>query len=152
MSKLAAAINKVKEVYRPEKMTKEEVDSKLIALYDEVADIASEYRAELKEDSPLAVYLNYHLRDPLTILNDFEEEPVLFATVPHDTGDPIVTKAGQINPFTTVRITHATELGDVGITVNLEAVAGYETRVMWDSLIRYRNTVKSFPEPLNDVD
>ena len=137
-SKLAAKINEIKEIYRPETDTAEEVNQKLEQLYDEIVVLAEEYRATLEEDDPLATYLNYFLRDPLIILNDMEIEPELYATVPL-IGEPILTKAGQINPMTTVRITQCTPLGDVGVTVNLKAERGFETRVFWDSLIRYRS-------------
>ena len=147
-SELAKKIDKIKELYRPETDTAEEVNQKLEALYDEVALIAAQYREDLESDDPLSIYLDYFLRDPIDVMTDEAEEPELYATVPLS-GEPIFTKAGQINPMTTVRVTQCTVLGDVGITVNLAASRGFETRVMWDSLIRYRHHSGVKPETVD---
>jgi hypothetical protein len=145
MSKsLAQQFDALRWAHKPSDMTdSDEIQLKFEQLYDAVIPIMDEYRATLEEDSPLALYLNYFLRAPIEIMDDENSEPELYATVPvlMDDEEPI-TSMGNVKDvftsFTTVRITAASPLGDIGITRNLSAPRGFETRVFWDSLTRYR--------------
>jgi len=124
---------------RPEKYEDKYISKAIEELYDAVVPVMNGYRDTLDVNGPLATYLDYFLRNPVEIMEDEEDEPELYATVPLGT-DAIQTKVGVITPLSTVRITAASPLGDVGITTNLSAPRGSETRVFWDSLIKYRTT------------
>jgi hypothetical protein len=135
----------LRNTIRPERYEDKAIASAMEKLYDAIAPVAQQYRETLASDDPLALYLNYFLRPAIDIMDDDVddevEEPVLFATIPLGT-EAIQTKVGKITALSTVRITHASPLGDVGITSNLSASRGYETRVFWDSLKDYRVTAK----------
>lgn len=137
----------LRDTIRPKAYTDKAIAEAMEELYDAVALVMQEYRDTLASDDPLALYLNYFVRNPkeklneLEVISDEQEEPVLYATVPLNT-PAIQTKVGVIKPLTTVRITSASQLGDVGITTNLSASRGFETRVFWDSLTDYRVTVE----------
>lgn len=144
---LAQQFDEIREEYRPENINdEEEVQRQFEAMYDALIPIMEDYRAGLEEDSPLAVYLNYFLRDNLTIAMDEAEEPVLYATIPalNPGEEPIRTMNGvqeNIPSYTAVRIVSCSPLGDVGITRKMDASRKFETRVFWDSLTRYRTTL-----------
>lgn len=125
---------------RPERYDDKAIAAALEKLHDAIVPVMQGYRDTLAEDDPLALYLNYFLRDAIDVLEDENDEPVLYATVP--LGREIEAKFTKIPALSTVRITAASVLGDVGITRNLSASRGFETRVFWDTLTDYRTTVE----------
>ena len=136
---LTAQFDYLRDNIRPEAYTDTAIAAAMERLYDAIVPVMSEYRDTLGADHPLELYLDYFLRPDIDVLEDETEEPVLYATVP--LGHEIEGKFTKIPALSTVRITMASPLGDVGITRNLEAVRGSETRVFWDSLTDYRTSV-----------
>jgi hypothetical protein len=130
----------LRENIRPEAYTDTAIAAAMERLYDAIVPVMQGYRDLLGPDDPLAVYLNYFTRTAIDILEDENDEPELYATVP--LGSIIEGKFTKIPALSTVRITAASPLGDVGITRNLSASRGFETRVFWDSLTDYRVTAE----------
>jgi len=107
-------------------------------LYDVLTKNYQRYYNALHEDSPLKAYLDYETRDALVKIKDTAPAPLLFAS----TIKEIECMNGQVmSANTAVRITMASQIGDVGITLNLEAESGYSARVSLNSLHQYRTTM-----------
>lgn len=123
---------------RPERYEDNAIAKALEDLHDAIVPVMQEYRDTLAQDDPLEAYLKYFIRPAIDVMEDETDEPVLYATVP--LGSEIEGKFTKIPTLSTVRITAASALGDVGITRNLDASRGFETRVFWDSLSNYRTT------------
>jgi len=137
--KLVKQFDFLRDNIRPARYEDKAIAKAMEELYDAIVPVMQGYLDTLASDHPLVLYVKYFTRDSIDIMEDETEEPVLYATVPFGS-EAIMTKVGPITPLTTVRITSASKLGDVGITRNLEAERGATTRVFWDSLVDYRTT------------
>lgn len=107
-------------------------------LYDILVKQFDEFYPSLKDGSPEKVYIDYFMRPAVDIMRDPEKEPILYATTLSDVttmDDDVVIPKG-----TRVRIVMLSRFGDIGITTNLAATRGYETRVSLISLTDYQHT------------
>lgn len=109
-------------------------------LYDALNREFIKYYENLAEDSPLKAYIDYFGRPEIDIIQDSSEEPVLYGTL---LGSVECTYGSKIVKGSTVRVTMLSEIGDIGVTTNLDALRGYNARVGLNALENYRTTEDS---------